>query len=148
MRFIEGNFNKDTGVSVVSVEHMGVVFYGIAKLHPEDQAYASTYTGCNFAEMRATIKALKYEKQYRVYHLKEWEKFLHGCLDSKKFDKESDTAKVVFRQYNRQKKQITDIDKEIKDIQNQLDELIKAKNKLIESRKKITEDISKEINLS
>ena len=147
MRFINADFNRNTGISVASVEHMGQVFYGIARLHPEDQAYGSIYTGCNFAEMRATIKALKYEKQYRVYHLKEWEKFLHGCLDSKKFDKESDSAKVVFRQYNRQKKQITDIEEEINDIQNQLNELIKAKNKVIELRRKEAEDISKEVNL-
>lgn len=147
MRFITSDFNKETGVSVVAIEHMGRTFYGIAQLHPEDKAFASTYTGCNYAEMRATIRALQWEKFLLIRQTKEWKNFLNACMSCKNFNKYSKSSKVMFRQYNRKVKRINDLKEEIADIKQELHELIQERNKYIEKKKAEALEKAKEVNV-
>lgn len=64
-------FNPDTGISTVVLQTKDGEFTGTAKLHPEDQNHASRYTGCKYAEIRANIKIIKFEKKVCRRTLKE-----------------------------------------------------------------------------
>lgn len=146
MKFITSEYEPNTGVSMVKVKHRNRIFVGTSAVHPDDKAYASTYTGGAIAEIRANIKALKYELRVLKKETKEWTKFLNACTNCKKFDKESDTAKVVYRQYNKQLKKIERVKQEIEFLKEQEVYIIDIRAKYIEKRIKEAEDKAKEIN--
>lgn len=135
MIFVNGDFDATSGKSWVIMHHMGMNFKGTALVHPEDKQYQSAYTGCALAEIRATIKALKYELKILKKEIKLLRTFINGCTSSKKFDPKSDSAKVVFRQYNRRSKRYYDIIEDILDLRDQENRLIEARSKYIELRK-------------
>ena len=147
MRFLKGDFNAATGISTVVIEHMNHEFIGTAKLHPEDINFGSSYTGCTLAELRATIKALKYERKQVHRQTKEWTRFLNACTGCKKFNRYSNTAKVVFRQYNRQVKYMNDLAEEIKKLKNDETTIIKTRDKYIKKRKAEVEEKAKQVNV-
>jgi hypothetical protein len=70
VHLINSDYNEETGVSKVLIDTDLGSFYGFAKLHPEDSDYASKFTGCRYAEIRATIKYLKMKQKIALYGLK------------------------------------------------------------------------------
>ena len=113
MKFIESYFDKETKESTVIVEHMGVQFIGKAKLHPEDSDRCSELVGGRYAEMRATIKALKYERNIEKQKCEECRKFVKACSQYRNFDKDSQTAKLMYRQLNKRIKRVNALADEI-----------------------------------
>ena len=59
IRLDKAEFNKETGISTVTIRTPLGKFTGHAKVHPEDVPYASNITGCRYADQRAKIKYLK-----------------------------------------------------------------------------------------
>lgn len=70
VHLIKADYNENTGVSNVMIDTDLGAFIGQAKLHDEDRDYASKYTGCRYAETRATIKYLKMKQKYILGQLK------------------------------------------------------------------------------
>lgn len=60
IKLLYSNFDPDTGISIVRIQTPSGTFKGKARLHPEDKNYASQIAGCQYAEIRATIKYLKH----------------------------------------------------------------------------------------
>lgn len=147
MKFITSDYNSETGLSKVIIKHMGIVFSGEAKLHPEDKQYGSMYTGCTIAEIRATIKALRYELKSAEDETRYCKNLVNSCTSCKNFNKYSKSSKVLFRQYNRRVKRVQDIKDEIKDLKEQLNTIIEARNKYIEKKKAIVKEAAKEVNV-
>ena len=116
MKFIASNYDKETGISTVVIEHMNTTFEGIAKLHPEDENVASEIVGGTYAEIRATIKALKYERKVEKEKCEECRRFLKACECYKDFDKESPTASTLYRQLNKRIDNVNDITQEINEL--------------------------------
>lgn len=83
IHLIEADYNEETGVSTVMIDTDLGAFYGKAKLHDEDKDYASKYTGCRYAETRATIKYLKMKQKYILGQLK----VLHMIKETNQIDK-------------------------------------------------------------
>lgn len=113
MKFIASNFWDTTGQSYVTLKHLGSFFTGKAKLHPDDKEYASELTGCSYAESRAIIKALKYERELAKQEAETCRKFIKACECYKGWNKEDPSAKVAYRQLNRKIKKVNDITDEI-----------------------------------
>ena len=147
MKFITSDYNSETGSSTVVVKHLGVIFVGWADLHPEDKPYGSMYTGCTIAEIRATIKALRYELKLAEDEARYCKSLVNSCTSCKNFNKYSKSSKVLFRQYNRRVKRVQDIKDEIKDLKEQLNTIIEARNKYIEKKKAIAKEAAKEVNV-
>ena len=99
---------EETGQSFCTVEYKKKTYTGTANLHPEDKeaGLGSKYTGCRYAEMRAEIKALKTEYKIAKAACEECRKFVKACTQYKNFDKNSPTAKAMFRQLNKRIKQV------------------------------------------
>ena len=121
MRFITSSYDKKTGYSRVLIEHMGKRFWGTAQLHPDDKDMGSNYAGCAYAEIRAEIKALKYEHKIMKEKAEECRKFVKACEQYKNWDKTSPSARVIYRQLNTRIKRV-----------NQLVDMIDSKQKALE----------------
>lgn len=113
MKFVDSYYDKENGVSVVVVEHLGLDFIGKAKLNPEDKEIESSFAGCRIAEMRATINALKFERKLAKRKADEAIDFIKACENYKNFNKLSPTARVMYRQANRRIKKVNDLTDEI-----------------------------------
>lgn len=133
MKFIEGRYNKENHTYYVRLSHLGLSFFGSAQLHPDDSY--SELIGGKYAEIRATIRALKYEKRLKKIEFKEIEKFVKACTQYKNFDKTSPTAKAVFRQLNRRKKEITRLEDEIEGLESFIKEDIAHREKFLQALK-------------
>lgn len=128
MKLVNSFFHKHTGISICEVKYKGELYDGKARLHPEDAELASKYTGCRYAEMRAEIKALKAEYKKEKAACEECRKFVTACTQYKNFDKESPTAKAMFRQLNRRIKTVNDLADKINNKMYELDMAIRQKD--------------------
>ena len=139
MRLVASNFYERNGQSTCLVSHKGKIYKGEARLHPDDKkdGLGSKYTGCRYAEMRAEIKALKTEYQKEKAACEECRKFVKACSQYRNFDKESTTAKVMYRQLNRRIKKVNKIADAINQKIQDLDIAIRQKeivHKALEKR--------------
>ena len=141
MKFIESHYNRENGSSTVIIQHLGKKFVGDAKFNPEDETGASEFAGCAYAETRACIKAYKYELELAKIKVQEARDFVKSCECYKNFDKESPTAKAIYRQLNQREKRVRDLTQYIKEMQLSLEASIKARYNKI---KKLQEKKDKE----
>ena len=115
MKFIDSAYDPNTGMSVVIMQHLGEKFEGTAKVHPDDEK-GSSYFGCQLAEIRATIKALKYERKLAKQKSDEALDFVKACQCYKIFNKDDNTAKLMYRQLNRRIKKVNDLTDKINEL--------------------------------
>lgn len=134
MKFIDSAYDPNTGMSIVIIQHLGIKFEGTAKVHPEDKG--SNYFGCQLAEIRAKIKALKYERKLAKQKADDALDFIKSCEGYKKFNKEDDTAKVMYRQINRRIQKVNDL-------ADKINELIKEEDKCRNQRQIILRAIER-----
>ena len=119
MRLVDALFNKETGISQAEVEHLGKHFFAIAKCHPDDMPEVSKFAGCGYAETRAIIKALKWERKKKMQECEVIRKFVKAVGQYKNFNSEDPSAKAMYRQLNRRIKEVDAITDEInKEMQN------------------------------
>lgn len=121
MKFISSYYDKENGKSTVVMQHLGRRFLGVAHVHPEDQEIASSYAGCEYAEIRATIKALKYERRILKEKADAAIDFVRACECYKDFSKDSKTAKVIYRQINRRIARVNALADQINDLYKALE---------------------------
>ena len=107
MQFYNSTTFKDSGLSYVTIKYKNKFFTGKAKCHKDDPW--SEITGCRFAEKRAIIKALKDEWKQKKEACEECRKFVNAVMQYKDFDKESSTAKAMFKQLNCRIKEVNDL---------------------------------------
>lgn len=119
MKFIDSAYDEISGLSETTVQHLGTKFTGYAQVHPEEEK-PSKYAGCRFAELRAEIEALKYERQLLKNKADMALDFVKSLECYANFDKESETAKCIYRQLN---KRIDKVNKKTDEINSKLQEL-------------------------
>ena len=122
MKFISSSYDEETGKSVVVLQHMGKKFKGVAHVHPSDKEIASSFAGCEYAEIRAMIQALKYERRRMKERADAAIEFVHACECYKGFIKDSKSAKAVYRQLNRRIARVNELADEINDLYKQLEQ--------------------------
>ena len=136
MKFISSNYDSKDGESYVVMQHLGKKFYGFANLHPDDKKNASEYAGCGLAELRSTVKALKYERKLAKNKSDEALDFVKACEGYAKFDPESNTAKVMYRQLNRRIKRVNDLTDKINDLLEEIKTFAQRREMIINAMKK------------
>ena len=129
-KFIDSETIEALGESFVEIKYKNKYFIGQAKKHPDDDW--SEFIGCGYAEIRAQIKALKYELYKKKIACEECRKFVRAISQYKNFNKEDGTAKAMYRQLNRR----------IKEVNNIIDE-INALELSLKLRKRSQEDLAK-----
>lgn len=126
MKFIDSIANSVEGESYVKVKHHGKIYSGKARLHPEDEW--SDFTGCRYAEERAEIKALKEEWKQKKTACEECRKFVVAVSQYAAFDKESASARAMFRQLNRRIKEVNKLAETISEKQFALNVAIRQQD--------------------
>ena len=91
-----------------------MIFSGIARCHPDDKDMQSKLTGKTIAEFRATIKYLKFIKDFEITpQLKSLNQLYYSMNHSKYFDPKSYEAKMLYRQIKILKEDLEAIQEEI-----------------------------------
>lgn len=107
MRFnlVDSKYNKDFGYSIVTIKTKYGNFTGTSQLYDEDKEIASSFRGCQYAEMKAVRKAYKAEIKeidFKIKTLKDFEKVLKNM---KEYNENSFEAKRLRKEiYLYQKK--------------------------------------------
>ena len=142
MKFISSTYDKEKGYAIVEVQHLGYRFIGDAHAHPEDKANWSEFAGCSYAETRAMIKALTYERTLAKNKADQAIDFVKSCECYAGFDKDSPTAKAMYRQMNQRIKRVNDLADEINGLYDYLNKCIKRREIVLNAidRKKSKED--------
>lgn len=96
--FVNSEYNPDTTLAKVTVKCGNDYFVGYAKADEKDAQRSSFLRGCSIAELKANRKALKsqlkeFKRDYEVV-----KEFVNRCKQSKDFDENSMTAKMIFKQ--------------------------------------------------
>ena len=145
MKFISSSYNTETGESSVTMQHLGKKFTGTAKIHPDEFDKKSEFAGCSYAETRATIQALKYERSLAKQKADEAIDFVKSVEGYAKFDKNSPSSKAIYRQLNQRIKRVNDLADEINDLYKALEMSIKRREIILNaiSAKKSKEDNDK-----
>ena len=116
MKFISSSYDPKWGVSKVVMQHLGQKFEGVAIAHPDIMDTASEYAGCYYAEIRATIKALKYERNKAKEEAEICRKFVKAIEHYAKFNPEDESAKSIYRQLNVKIKKVNDLTDQINNL--------------------------------
>ena len=119
MKFLHGEYDSTTGKSTVTLADRYGQYTGYAKLHPDDKKNESRYMGCNIAEKRALIKALKNRRKRIKIKLNATENIineLHNKVDPNNIHR--DIKKILYfktKDYNSQIERINSLIEEIEE---------------------------------
>ena len=110
---IDANYNKSTKVSFATIKYRGNEYTAFTKLHEEDKDKESKYAGCRFAEQKAQINALKAELRDEKVKCDAIKDYVKSVCQYSNFDKNSPTAKAMFKQLNTRIKRVNALVDEI-----------------------------------
>ena len=134
IKMIKSNFDEMTGISEVTIATDIGEFSGTSKLHDEDRNISSSFAGCQYAEMKAIIKYMK----YKVKIINERIKGLDNCrktLENKKnYNHNSDENRTI-------RKQIYILNKQKQELKNKIFSLHDRMMRNMEQREKIINKI-------
>lgn len=83
-KILKCNYDKETGKSTITIACRYGEFSASAKVHEEDKPYASRFLGCEIAEKKALIKALKSHRKDLLIQKKELD-YLYGIADKSNY---------------------------------------------------------------
>lgn len=120
--FINADYDENTQLATATIQYGKEQFIGYAKPYGTDADTPNRFRGCRIAELKATKKAIKntlakMSEEYGTIH-----QFMLNCLQTKAFDVNSPTAKVMFRQENVLLNRISKGEYLLSEIQEQIDE--------------------------
>lgn len=133
MKFISSSYDPNTGESVVIMQHLGIKFKGKAHLNPEETNPPSEYAGCAYAEIKATIKALKYERKLAKNKADMALDFVKSCECYAKFNKNDETAKSIYRQLNKRIEKVNNLTDNINNLYKKLNILINRREIILKA---------------
>lgn len=133
MKFLNNAFDRKSGFSMVTLQHLGKKFTGFAKVHPDDENTATEFAGCTYAESRAYIKAMKYERNKAKEEAEICRKFIKACEGYKNWDPTSPSARAAYRQLNRRIKKVNELTDIITDEIFMLNHKIKQRDAVLKA---------------
>lgn len=128
------NFNAETGISDVVIKNKNGCFMGMATCHPEEEAI-SEYTGCRYAEIRANIKAVQYEKRMVNAAIKELEDFEKILKSLKGYNPNSIEARRLRRRIHEKKEERIFLQTAIIAMKNALKKAMDERDAFLERQK-------------
>lgn len=113
-KYPEYSWLEDEGIAFCDIEYKGLTFCGMAHCHPDDKDMQSRLTGKTIAEFRATVKYLKFIRDFEITpQLKSLNQLYYSMNHSKYFDPKSYEAKMLYRQIKNLKEDLEAIKEEI-----------------------------------
>lgn len=98
IKITSSNFNKETGISKVTINTPLGEFTGIAKLHEEDKNIMSEFAGCQYAEMRAILKYIKKKIQILNWKIESLENYQKVWKSKATYEHQNDASRTLRKQ--------------------------------------------------
>lgn len=140
IKIIKSNFDKETGISTVTIKTDLGRFVGLSKLHEEDKPYESSFAGCQYAEMRAIKKYMKARIQKISSEIAGLEKGIKMLINLKDYNKDSLENRKLRKQLYIMKQEKKDWEERLESLS---DRLYKKMNERIALIKKIEKEKEK-----
>ena len=123
------SFEYTQGNSCCIIRYKGFEFVGEAQCHPDDMDFESERTGLCIAEARATIKLMKFKRDYEIKPaLRAIQHLYTNMQTSTKYDKKSYEAKMVYSQLKTLQKELDALNSDINEEKKYLKEYIDKKD--------------------
>lgn len=123
------SFGYTQGSSCCIIRYKGFEFVGEAQCHPDDMDFESERTGLCIAEARATIKLMKFKRDYEIKPALRAIQHLHTNMQtSTQYNKKSYEAKMVYSQLKTLQKELDAINSDINEEKKYLKEYIDKKD--------------------
>ena len=106
---IGSNYNSDSGFSIATIKTKYGRFTGTSQLYDEDKEIASSFRGCQYAEIKAIRKAYKAEIKELNLKIKTLQDFEKVLKNMKEYNEHSFEAKRLRKEiflYQEKKKEI------------------------------------------
>ena len=124
-------YDYHNGLAFFNIEYKGMRFVGEARCHPDDMDMESERTGLTIAEARATIKLMKFKRNFELIpQLNILQHLYNNICTSKYHDPKAYESKMIQSQISNIEKQITTIETDIADETKYLKEYIIKKDNL------------------
>lgn len=128
-------WNKETGMSICTIEYNGFKFYGYAQCAPEDEEFKSEMTGGNISTWRAELALMKHIKRCEIEPKIAALRHLYFTMaHSKKYNAKSYEARRLFNEYMNLLADLDEINAEIEDTKRTITTYIEAKDKANKAR--------------
>ena len=140
IKFLESTYDKESGISCVSIATECGIFTGYAFLNPEDKEYESEILGGELAEMRAIIDYYKRKIHFLKTRLLALYDIARDIRNNPQYDSEHFEYQLIQKRIKQNEEQ-KDIYKEyIRDIKEAIEFKLEARIELVEKLKKKKQD--------
>lgn len=106
-KMINSNYDKETGISEVTVTNNYGTFTGYATCHPDD--YSSSFFGCALAECRANLKSFREERKIIRFQIKALKEAYEMFSKAKNFNDNCNEARKMRKYIKMKKAKLTEI---------------------------------------
>lgn len=129
--FKDLEYTYNDGVATCVIFYKGHSFIGEARCHPDDEDMESERVGLTIAETRASIKVMKFIRDFEIKsQLNVLNHLNKNVQNSKYYNKNSYEARMIRRQLHAIEKELTMLNNELTDEKLFLKEYINGKDKL------------------
>ena len=136
IKFLESNYDKESGISMVKIATECGFFYGYAFLNPEDKEYESEFLGCEVAEMRAISDYYKRKEHFLKTRLLALYDIARDIRNNPQYDSEHFEYQLIQKRIKQNEEQKKLYREYIKDIKEAIDYKLDARVELVEKLKK------------
>lgn len=136
IKFLESTYDKESGISCVSIATECGIFTGYAFLNPEDKEYESEFLGCEVAEMRAISDYYKRKIHFLRTRLVTLYDIARDIRNNPQFDSEHFEYQIIQKRIAQNEEQKAIYKEYIKDIKEAIDYKLDARVELVEKLKK------------
>lgn len=132
VKIVDSGFDKETGISYVTIQNSKGQYTGYSTLQEDDRKYISQMAGCRYAEIKAHIKMIEAEIKELKVQLHAFERFYNNASKSWRFNKNGYEARKMRREMHGFKDKITELEELKTSMHNTLMTAIDNRQKEIE----------------
>lgn len=140
IKFLESNYDKESGISMVKIATECGFFYGYAFLGPDDKEYESEFLGCEIAEMRAISDYYKRKVHFLKTRLLTLYDIARDIHHNSQFDSEHFEYQIIQKRIKQNEEQKKLYKEYISDIKEAIEYKLDARIELVEKLKKKKQD--------
>lgn len=132
VKIVSSGFDKETGISHVTIQTPKGTYTGYSNLQEEDEKYVSQMVGCRYAEIKAHIKMLEAEIKEIKTQLYAFERFYNNASRSWRFNESGYEARKMRREMHSFKDKIEELEELKKSMHKTLMDAIDDRQEKIE----------------
>ena len=140
IKFLESNYDKASGISMVKIATECGFFQGYAFLGPDDKEYESEFLGCEIAEMRAISDYYKRKVHFLKTRLVTLQELARDIRNNPQFDSEHFEYQIIQKRIKQNEEQKKIYKEYISDIREAIEYKLDARVELVEKLKKKKQD--------